>query len=698
VSTPFDIDAGIYQGQISDPVNHTITGSGEFTYVLGHDLEEQIYNFNPGDSVTLEQTAVINDGDLLRLLGRIRCADPANIPTNYQWELDVEVVGSYTYTFVLESDTFAGLSEVVVNEDALGLNTSEDHGGGAATIRFTLRFAGPASPTPLEAELPAVYIDDVVFEEIGDPIFLNQRFPEPADTGIPAGATHVIRIQISDTTGIGIDASNTQVTVEGVTAYDGGAGGFQPGFSGSAALTGTNNSDFTISLDLSAQSYGSEQVIDVRVISETTGGANTIDETYSYTMADTQAPSIVSATAIEKTLIRVVFDEPVKQVAAGNSDDALNPDNYGFTRQTAPAANVEASIVTAVSATEVEVCTDIELTFGASYQLAMQNVEDLAGNAITTPGSVTSFEGFTPVIPDGRRYMLLNMLPSINLREDVTQDLTKFVGVLQETVNLLLERIDRFTDVIDIDVAPEFYVDRILCDLGNPFDFVLDLIDKRRLARVLVDIYREKGTCAGIRNAVRFFVGVEVECDSFNVGDYWSLGDSYLGDDTILGPSEQALLYSFQIISTEVQITTVTVNGNDDGDYIITINSTDTTYTATGKTVEEIRDRLIAQILLNPDLPVTVAAQGTAQLVLTSVQGTAFNISVTAPVLGNLTYSTTTTPTPFTDAEVATILDLANYMKPAHTHCVRVIQPTPPELIYHWELGISLLGETTLLH
>lgn len=699
MSTPFDVDAGVYQGQISNPVNHTITGGGEYTYVLGHDLEGQIFEFFPDDEVTLEQTAVINDGDLFRLLGRVRMADPANVPASYSWELHIEVVGSFDYTWTLEAGEWAGLSDTEITETALGINTSEDHGGGNQTIRITLRFVGPASATPLEAELPAVYIDDVLFEEIANPIFLNRQFPEPTDTGVPHGADHTVRVYISDTTGIGIDSTNTQVYVEGVLAYDGGAGGFQAGYSGTAALTGTNSSDFAIALDLSAQTYSSEQVIDVRVVSETTGGANTIDETYSYTMADNQAPSIVDVVAVEKKLIRVTFDEPILQVDEDNANDSLNPANYAFTRQSAPAAEVEAIGVHAISTTEVEITTDISLTFGASYLLALENIEDLSGNVITTPGNSASFAGFVPVIPAGRRFNLLNMLPAINRREDATGDLSKFVSVLQETTDLLLCLIDRFTDIIDIDIAPEYYVDLILCDLGNPFSFNLSLIDKRRLARVLVDIYREKGTCRGIRNAVRFFVGVEVECDEFNKGPgYWILGDSYLGDDTILGPSEQALLYTFQVISAEIQTTVVTVNANDDGDYVLTINSTDVTFPASGNTIEEIRDGLIAQILLNPNLPVTPTAQGTTQILLTGVQGTAFNLSVSAPVGGNLTFSTTLEPTPFTDEQIATIEQIANYMKPAHTHLAQVLQPTPPELIDHWELGISLLGETTLLH
>ena len=40
--------------------------------------------------------------------------------------------------------------------------------------------------------------------------------------------------------------------------------------------------------------------------------------------------------------------------------------------------------------------------------------------------------------------------------------------------------------------------------------FVLNELDKRRLAAVLVELYQLKGTEKGIRNAVRLFMGIEL--------------------------------------------------------------------------------------------------------------------------------------------------------------------------------------------
>jgi len=39
-----------------------------------------------------------------------------------------------------------------------------------------------------------------------------------------------------------------------------------------------------------------------------------------------------------------------------------------------------------------------------------------------------------------------------------------------------------------------------------------------------------------------------------------------------------------------------------------------------------------------------------------------------------------------------------NYMKPAHTHFVNLIEPLLPIVPDHWELGVSMLAEETRLH
>lgn len=114
---------------------------------------------------------------------------------------------------------------------------------------------------------------------------------------------------------------------------------------------------------------------------------------------------------------------------------------------------------------------------------------------------------------------------------------------------MILCDVDRWTDIVDVDVAAERYVDQMLVGLGNPFDFDLSLDDKRRLAKTLVKIYQRKGTTIGIVDVVRFFLGLDVTIDAWNTSTGWILGVSELGFDTILAPGTSRERYTFDVIS-----------------------------------------------------------------------------------------------------------------------------------------------------
>lgn len=51
-----------------------------------------------------------------------------------------------------------------------------------------------------------------------------------------------------------------------------------------------------------------------------------------------------------------------------------------------------------------------------------------------------------------------------------------------------------------------------------------------------------------------------------------------------------------------------------------------------------------------------------------------------------------------TPQQIQWIIDIANYMKPAHTHLLVIETPEDPIFIDDWELGLSELGEKTDLH
>lgn len=153
---------------------------------------------------------------------------------------------------------------------------------------------------------------------------------------------------------------------------------------------------------------------------------------------------------------------------------------------------------------------------------------------------------FQPQSPASRRFDLWSMLPKHNRREDTTGDLRKFISCLQTVTDELLADVDRFTDIIDLERAPEDFLDLILMDLGNPFKFDLLEIEKRRLAATLADMYRLRGTAPGIKNAVRFFLGLEIEIVPY-AADSLILGISELDEEWILGPSEDFVRYAFDV-------------------------------------------------------------------------------------------------------------------------------------------------------
>ncbi len=214
------------------------------------------------------------------------------------------------------------------------------------------------------------------------------------------------------------------------------------------------------------------------------------------------------------------------------------------------------------------------------------------------------FTAFSPNTPATRSFELIEFMPAVLVEADVTNDLKKFISICQDCVEVMLAEIDDFTDIFDVDLASEQYLDAILFDLGNPFLFDLTELDKRRLARILVPLYRQKGTEPGVQNAIRFFLGIEVVDIVEHLDDCIILGVSELGVSWVLCPGDSFDRFSFDIIVSTV---------------------------------------------------------------LTQSQRDA----------------------------IRTIVD---YMKPAHTHFVNLIEPGSPLFVDHWELGISELGTESELH
>jgi phage tail-like protein len=264
--------------------------------------------------------------------------------------------------------------------------------------------------------------------------------------------------------------------------------------------------------------------------------------------ASSDLPRVVGAQARELARVRISFDQPVPQEDPNGESDALNPARYVLTATSAPAVGASALAVEAATSSAVDLLTDLPLTPAAIYQIVVAGVGTNSGDGVDAANGTASFAGFAPPRPADRAFELYRLLPEINRREDTTGDLRRFSACLQEVTDLVLVDVDRFTDILDPDIAPEAFLDRMLGELGDPFAFDLLVVDKRRLLNVLVAMYREKGTAPGIVNAIRFFLGLEVEITSY-AGEALFLGESLLGEDWVLGPSSLFAALAFEIVS-----------------------------------------------------------------------------------------------------------------------------------------------------
>ena len=441
-------------------------------------------------------------------------------------------------------------------------------------------------------ELPGLYVDNVAsIVAVERPLLVN-RDPGPDEVGVPLDWP--VALEVLDPGVDGINRAATRVWVGGQLAFDGGAAPeLQPGFDGPHADVVESADTLRIVLDPTTP-FASLTTVEVRIVSATVGGEHALDETYTFQTEDRTAPKVLAAQATAPRVVHIGFDEPVLVV---------DPAGFVFAAVGLPAVNVE-PVDAEADGSVVVITLDTEMTPDVAYEVVVTGVTDLHDNPVASPDDRVTFSGFRPPRPLGRRFDLWTMLPRHNRRADVTGDLRRFIACLQEVADLLLTEGDRYADIFDLERAPEPFLDLILQDLGNPFPFDLDVLGKRRLASVLVEMYRQKGTAVGIENAIRFFLGIDVAAITPFAGTTLVLGESELGVDWELGPSNRFARYAFNV---EVEV-------------------------------------------------------------------------------------------PLTDTERRQIRAIVDYLKPAHTHFVDLIEPGLPPVFDHWELGISELGWTTELH
>lgn len=169
-----------------------------------------------------------------------------------------------------------------------------------------------------------------------------------------------------------------------------------------------------------------------------------------------------------------------------------------------------------------------------------------------------AFTGYVPEQPATRFWDYARLcVPLKNRLEDATQDLERFTNCIGEVLSFLTVQIDHWIDAFDLDVCTDADIDRVLYDLGNPFDWSeLDLstTQRRKLARVLVDIYRKKGTAQGIQDVVLFLLGELVTVVPYSATG-WRLGVDALGEGNIARVASDAReTFSFTAMPSRLEV------------------------------------------------------------------------------------------------------------------------------------------------
>lgn len=491
----------------------------------------------------------------------------------------------------------------------------------------------------------ALYLDEVEEDPltaIDTPICMN-TFPFGGQDGVPAAdqyGSHPLHMTIVDIGSDGLSAGDTHIyvtTVDGglVEVFDGTT--FHVDWAATSSYAAVQ-SDGAGSVDehrlilIRDTPFVSLDVLEVRLVAETTT-AEALDKSYTFAIEDLTKPEVLSVETRTLRKLVVTFNEPIEKdtgvrgdalrirdISGGTemlapfgidpariraSRDVFFPDDAGLFLGIAGAVNAANNdiftIVAYISAREVEIDNpDIlneelevdaiitvspyrvngvpdealvlpyfnpvvvgalclsnsmielslhtEITQQRLYNFLALAVDDLNDNTINPVAIQFTTENCGA--PEDRDFTAEDMFPNVNLEEDATRDLIRFLRIMDEVIQLILCDIDEFPTIMDIDLIADNNLDAMLVHLGAPFSFAgsLDNVDKRRLASVLVEMYKRKGGEVAIEAIVAFILGFEIDVQPYlNLSNTWLLGVSQLGLNAFLGPGTSFIRYSFQV-------------------------------------------------------------------------------------------------------------------------------------------------------
>jgi phage tail-like protein len=291
----------------------------------------------------------------------------------------------------------------------------------------------------------------------------------------------------------------------------------------------------------------------------------TIEGIYSLTLTALQPDGQIVSRTISALLTQSNPTYVVQDFVEVFDSSILNASNYALTYDATLVVQemnpTHIPIVLSVALVEpniVDLTLETLMTQNGPYILSVSNIFDAEGNEIDPEFSTISFRGYIPEIPEKTSRNIYKWFPEFNRRQDTDNNLflLKISNVLQEVLNQIFSDLDAFKSLHDITTANTRSIDNLLENYGNPFVwFSLSVIEKRQLLRILVDLYKLKGTAIGIEAALRFFFDFTTITFQYYWGTGWLMsipGRTELGLTTILNSSLLRDRYSFSIIIDRV--------------------------------------------------------------------------------------------------------------------------------------------------
>lgn len=489
--------------------------------VLGSLDRRPAVELSPAAEASLVQTGTGTAIKRIGLKGTFLAREILVVGTDQSWEIVVEANGASSYILVDKSAHYQ--RPQVLSLDDLFIDTGA--GELLSSFRVTLRLAGPGLSNKFYI-LPCMVLDGVVIDETVTDIAFENRFPYPNQTSVPS-ALPTWEFDYANYDTVSVPSADLVITVNSVVIYTGGGDVF--GTTVISAATARRNR--VVITPSGAGPWNTPGVNGLQTI--VIAGPGGISGTWSWNQALEVPPVIGRAIALGGSLIEVEFTADMD-----GGEDVLDPGAYDLFPNVTPAFPPEVTAVTRVNAMTYRLTLDDNITFRVPYTLTVSKTMTDATGELFADGLRSYVVGALEFIRDNRVFDVFEMFPRFNRCNDPDNELLHLSRVIQDIFGQILHRIDSFPSVLDPRTAPLATVCDMLSDFGNDNMFTFDMTEaeKRQLVLEIARFQEQVGTEPGMEDAIRFFLGLDVEIVTRADSISWTLGISLLGDGTILAP------------------------------------------------------------------------------------------------------------------------------------------------------------------